>query len=72
MSEVAAQARRIAGRLLPTERRTEPPPLVDVETALTELRALHPADAFDEVALHEAGETVLRLREAARFRRQAN
>ncbi len=69
MSDIAAQARRIAGRLLPTERRVDPPHLADVEQALKELRELTPMDAFDEVALHEAGETVLRLREAARFSR---
>ncbi len=65
MSEVATIARRLAGRLLPVERAEAPPWLGDIEEALDELRELRPVDAHDEVALHEAGETLLRLRAAA-------
>ncbi len=65
MSEVATTARRLAGALLPRERADRPPPLAEIEVALAQLRELRALDVHDEVALHEAGETLLRLREAA-------
>lgn len=65
MSDVARQARGIADSLLPRERRLELPPAADVEAAMAELRTLTPADAHDEMAIGEAGEILLRLRDAA-------
>ena len=65
MSDVAVSARALAGRLLPRQWVDRPPPLLEIDAALVELRGLRAMDAHDEVALHEAGETLLRLREAA-------
>ena len=66
MSNVAPRARQIAGQLLPQDRRTVPPTVKAVEAALETLRGLRAVDAHDEIAMHEAGETLLRLLEAAR------
>ncbi len=65
MSQVAATARELAGHLLPQQRTRRPPALAAVDAALMELANLRPVDSHDEVALHEAGETLLRLRDAA-------
>jgi len=65
MSEVARQARRIADALLPDRRRLDFPPAAEVESAIRELRTLTPADAHDEMAIGEAGEILLRMRDVA-------
>ena len=65
MSDVAVEARRLAFELFPRDRVSAPPPLNDVETALARLRQLRPLDGYDEAALAESEETLLRLRDAA-------
>lgn len=65
MSRVATEARRLADGLLPRERDLGLPRRGDVEAALEALRALRPVDAHDEIAIGEAGETLLRLRDVA-------
>lgn len=65
MSDVARTARLLADSLLPRERRMAPPSRDDVERAMDELRSLVPVDAHDEVAVQEAGEVLMRLRDVA-------
>jgi len=64
VSDTAREARRIANGLLPVERRLELPALADVEAAMEQLRSLQPLDAHDEMAIGEAGEILLRFRDA--------
>lgn len=63
MSQVAQEARRLADGVLPRERRLQPPRRDDVLAALERLRSLVPQDAHDEIAIGEAGEMLLRLRD---------
>jgi hypothetical protein len=63
VSQVAAQARGLADALLPRERHLEPPRRADVALALDRLHALVPVDAHDEIAIGEAAEMLLRLRD---------
>lgn len=65
MSRVATDARRLAEALLPGERDLRPPRRADVESALEALRGLRPLDAHDEIAIGEAAEVLLRLRDVA-------
>lgn len=64
MSDVASRARHIAARLLPEAPTRTPPHRADIDAALAELVELTPIDAHDEAALHEASQTLMRLREA--------
>lgn len=64
MSEIAVEARQLAARLLPTGS-GEQPELASVREALAQLQGLSPRDAHDEVALHEAADTLLQLLEVA-------
>lgn len=70
VSDVAGRARELAGRVLPRVKTQDPPTPADVAAALAELRQLAPVDAHDEAALHEVGEILLRLRDAAEETRQ--
>ena len=65
MSDVARHARRLADGVLPGDRRLALPRRADVAAAFEALQSLTPADAHDEIAIGEAAEMLIRLRDLA-------
>jgi hypothetical protein len=67
MSEVSNQARAALAELLADDTRRAT--VASLQTALQQIQALQPRDAYDESVVFEAGETVLRMIESFRRRK---